>query len=37
MAVDRNGDIALPKLNALQPEFARVVDGVVATLNPVLP
>lgn len=37
MAVDRNGDIALPKLNALQPEFARVVDGVVATLTRCFP
>lgn len=33
MAVDRNGYIALPKLNAMQPEFARVVDGVAATLT----
>ena len=37
MAVDRNGDIALPIVNAMQPEFARVVDGVVATLTRCFP
>ncbi|UMO86196.1 nucleotidyltransferase domain-containing protein [Pectobacterium sp. PL64] len=37
MAVDHNGYITLPKLNELQPEFARVVAHVVTTLNQYFP